>query len=259
MDNGRQKVVRCAGAPNGKSVAIHGRRASGLFVRDLFGSFGLRRHGLRPPRAGGRTRYLRDGRIQNERSAFRSKRPIWRVRLGVVFRVGNAEISAAKNWPNSKRENDAVFLGVGLGQTTKLEHRGRRRRWEFSTRCNGSSASKRASGDEVPIGRVVAVVGAGNTAVDAATQAKRLGAERVIMVYRRSQSEMPAYDYEYELAKSDAVEFRLEKRARRRFLPTQAAKSARSNASKRRRATPTPTGALAIHLSKIPRSIFRVT
>ncbi len=41
----------------------------------------------------------------------------------------------------------------------------------------------------------------------AVTQAKRLGAERVLMIYRRSEREMPAYKYEYELAKKDAVEF----------------------------------------------------
>ncbi|HEX9918144.1 MAG TPA: FAD-dependent oxidoreductase, partial [Pyrinomonadaceae bacterium] len=46
-----------------------------------------------------------------------------------------------------------------------------------------------------------------NTAVDAVTQARRLGAERVLMIYRRTEHEMPAYEYEYELAKRDAVEF----------------------------------------------------
>jgi glutamate synthase (NADPH/NADH) small chain len=51
------------------------------------------------------------------------------------------------------------------------------------------------------------VLGAGNTAIDAVTQAKRLGAEKVTMVYRRTAAEMPAYDYEYELAKHDGVEF----------------------------------------------------
>jgi dihydropyrimidine dehydrogenase (NAD+) subunit PreT len=59
----------------------------------------------------------------------------------------------------------------------------------------------------VPLGKTVAVIGAGNTAVDAVTQAKRLGAERVVMVYRRSEKDMPAYDYEYELAKKDGIEF----------------------------------------------------
>jgi glutamate synthase (NADPH/NADH) small chain len=59
----------------------------------------------------------------------------------------------------------------------------------------------------VPVGRTVAVIGAGNTAVDAVTQARRLGAERVLMVYRRTREQMPAFDYEYELAKRDEVEF----------------------------------------------------
>jgi glutamate synthase (NADPH/NADH) small chain len=51
------------------------------------------------------------------------------------------------------------------------------------------------------------VIGAGNTAIDAVTQARRLGAERVLLIYRRTQHEMSAYEYEYELAKQDAVEF----------------------------------------------------
>jgi glutamate synthase (NADPH/NADH) small chain len=57
------------------------------------------------------------------------------------------------------------------------------------------------------VGRRVAVIGAGNTAVDAATAARRLGAEQVFMVYRRGESEMPAFDYEFELAKLDRIEF----------------------------------------------------
>jgi glutamate synthase (NADPH/NADH) small chain len=59
----------------------------------------------------------------------------------------------------------------------------------------------------VEVGRRVVVVGAGNTAVDAATAAVRLGAERVVMMYRRGRDEMPAYDFEYELAKQDGVRF----------------------------------------------------
>jgi len=50
-------------------------------------------------------------------------------------------------------------------------------------------------------------LGAGNTAIDAVTQAKRLGASRVTMVYRRTEKDISAYDYEYELAKKDGVEF----------------------------------------------------
>jgi dihydropyrimidine dehydrogenase (NAD+) subunit PreT len=51
------------------------------------------------------------------------------------------------------------------------------------------------------------VIGAGNTAIDAVTEARRLGAEQVMIIYRRSREEMPAYDFEYDLAKKDGVQF----------------------------------------------------
>jgi glutamate synthase (NADPH/NADH) small chain len=60
---------------------------------------------------------------------------------------------------------------------------------------------------QVPVGRRVAVIGGGNTAIDAVTQAKRLGAEKAVLIYRRSQAEMSAYDFEQELAKKDETEF----------------------------------------------------
>ena len=59
----------------------------------------------------------------------------------------------------------------------------------------------------MPIGKTVAVIGAGNTAIDAVTQAKRLGAEKVLLIYRRTEKDISAYDYEYELAKKDGIEF----------------------------------------------------
>ena len=58
---------------------------------------------------------------------------------------------------------------------------------------------------DVSVGRRVAVIGAGNTSVDAATQSKRLGAEMVMVLYRRTEEEMPAYEYEYEIAKKDGA------------------------------------------------------
>ena len=58
------------------------------------------------------------------------------------------------------------------------------------------------------LGKKVVVIGAGNTAIDAATCSKRLGAEQVQILYRRTEAEMTAYDFEYEFAKQDGVEFR---------------------------------------------------
>jgi len=54
---------------------------------------------------------------------------------------------------------------------------------------------------------VVVVVGAGNTAIDAANAARRLGAETVYLLYRRGESEIPAFDFEYEHAKHEGVQF----------------------------------------------------
>jgi len=61
---------------------------------------------------------------------------------------------------------------------------------------------------ETDVGRRVVVIGAGNTAIDAVTQAKRLGAATATIVYRRGEADMPCYHYEYELAKRDGCGFR---------------------------------------------------
>jgi dihydropyrimidine dehydrogenase (NAD+) subunit PreT len=58
------------------------------------------------------------------------------------------------------------------------------------------------------LGNRVVVIGAGNTAIDALTCAKRLGAQRVTMFYRRGEEQMSAYDFEYDFAKEEGIEFR---------------------------------------------------
>ena len=60
---------------------------------------------------------------------------------------------------------------------------------------------------EIEVGRRVACIGAGNTAIDVVTAARRLGAEIVYLIYRRGEPQMPAFAYEYQLAKQDAVSF----------------------------------------------------
>ena len=65
----------------------------------------------------------------------------------------------------------------------------------------------------VPVGKNVVVIGGGNSAIDAARTALRLGAERVTVVYRRSREAMPAYEEEIEEAEHEGVELRLLDRA----------------------------------------------
>lgn len=102
--------------------------------------------------------------------------------------------------------HDALFLGVGLGESPQLSISG-----EDLPGVIGAlefiEKVKTENWKNVPIGKRVAVIGAGNTSIDAATEAKRLGAEQVFIIYRRSDIEMSAYDFEYELAKKDGIIF----------------------------------------------------
>jgi glutamate synthase (NADPH/NADH) small chain len=102
--------------------------------------------------------------------------------------------------------HDAIFLGVGLGETNVMDIPGENLEGVYDA-LHFIDRVKTRDWQSVPLGRTVVVVGAGNTAVDAVTQAKRLGAERVVMVYRRTEKDAPAYDYELELARKDGIEF----------------------------------------------------
>ncbi len=103
-------------------------------------------------------------------------------------------------------EYDAVFLGVGLGRTLPLgiEAEGLPGVWEALDFIFQSHTRPFA---DCEVGRHVLVLGAGNTAIDVATEAHRLGAEWVTIAYRRGEAAMPAFAYEYELAKADGVRF----------------------------------------------------
>ncbi|MGA7159525.1 MAG: NAD(P)-dependent oxidoreductase [Bacteroidota bacterium] len=103
-------------------------------------------------------------------------------------------------------KHEAIFLGVGLKIPTQLQIPGE----ELAGVHDALSFIERVTSRKwsaVDVGKRVAVIGAGNTAIDAVTEAKRLGAEQVMIIYRRSKGEMSAYQFEYELAKSDGVTF----------------------------------------------------
>ena len=202
VDRGRQ--VFFAGADNGKSVAIIGAGPAGyscaVYLKRL--GYSVMLYDRRELAGGldtyGMAEYKMTQKVSVEETAMARS-------LGVEFKL-STEVTP-ELLTQLEAENDAIFLAVGLGQTTKLGVEGENAPGVYDA-LEWIEKVKTREWQGVPIGKTVAVIGAGNTAVDAATQAKRLGAERVVMVYRRGEAEMPAYDYEYELAKSDAVEFR---------------------------------------------------
>lgn len=123
--------------------------------------------------------------------------------LGVEFRLGVA-VGDKITVEDLEREYQAIFLAIGLGPTEPL-----------NLPCEDLAGVVDAlrfiadykTAQTIQVGRKVAVIGGGNTAIDAANAAKRLGAEEVIMVYRRSEREMPAFLFEYEHSKLEGVQF----------------------------------------------------
>lgn len=108
---------------------------------------------------------------------------------------------------------EAVFIGSGAGLPSFLgipgeDLLGVLSANEFLTRINLMKAYKEEYDTPIKRARRVAVVGGGNVAMDAARCAKRLGAEKVTIVYRRGESEMPARLEEIHHAKEEGVEFR---------------------------------------------------
>ena len=105
-----------------------------------------------------------------------------------------------------QRDYDAIFLGMGLGATNKL---GLPRETELANVTDAVDyiARLRQAKDlsTLPVGRRVVVIGGGMTAIDAAVQSKKLGAETVTMVYRRGPEQMKASAYERELAQTSGV------------------------------------------------------
>jgi glutamate synthase (NADPH/NADH) small chain len=102
---------------------------------------------------------------------------------------------------------DAVYLGIGVGLARQLEIPGEDLDGvvdaiEFIYHLRSKTFG------EIPVGDKVAVIGLGMTAIDAATQARRLGAKEVTIVYRRTQDEMPCTQVELDLARLDGCNIR---------------------------------------------------
>jgi len=202
MRGGRD--IFAAGEPNGRSVGVVGAGPAGLSCATYLARLGYEVTVYdRRELAGGLDTYgMAEYKMRQEVSIEEARRV---ERLGVRFRLGT-EVGRDVSVGELEAAHDAVFLGAGLGETSRLGVPGE----DLAGVVDALRFIERVKTRDWPsveVGRVVAVVGAGNTAVDAATQARRLGAGRVVMVYRRTDREMPAYGYEYELAKRDGVEF----------------------------------------------------
>ena len=133
-------------------------------------------------------------------------------KLGVNFEVG-VLVGRTITIPELLREYDAIFVGTGAGHPRLLRVPGENYNYiytanEFLVRINLMRAYMFPEYDTpIHVGDRVAVIGAGNTAMDAARTALRMGAEEVYILYRRTEAEMPARREEIENAKEEGVKF----------------------------------------------------
>ncbi len=120
---------------------------------------------------------------------------------GIEIKYGQ-ELGKHISLVDLQKNYDAVYLGIGVGLARQLDIPGEELSgvedaitFIYNIRDKGF--------EQVPVGDKVAVIGMGMTAIDAATQAKRLGAKEVTMLYRRTQEEMPCTQHELDIAMLD--------------------------------------------------------
>ncbi|MFC4100610.1 NAD(P)-dependent oxidoreductase [Paenibacillus xanthanilyticus] len=194
-----------AGAPNGRRVAVIGGGPAGLSAaRELArDGFAVTIYEAKPLAGGLDTHGIVSFRLPQSIS-------LWEVeqveKLGVDIRTG---VKVGDDVPAELLLDsyDAVVLAAGMGDVPPLGIEGEDLDGVYDAIHLVESTKSADQPQPAFAGARVAVIGAGNTAIDAATCSVRLGAENVRIVYRRTRAEMTAYDFEFEFAKQDGVEF----------------------------------------------------
>jgi glutamate synthase (NADPH/NADH) small chain len=197
-------ILFSAGAPTGKRVAVIGSGPAGLAAARELARAG---HAVtifeRDAEPGGLDTYgIVPFRLPAEIALWEAEQ----VRaLGVEFRTG-VTVGETISADTILAEYDAVILAEGMGAVPRLGIEGEDAAGVWDALDFIRIA--KMGGDIGPIGSTVAVIGGGNTAIDAATCSRRLNVPSVTMYYRRGAERMTAYGFEIEFAKVEGVEFR---------------------------------------------------
>jgi len=187
--------------PLGKRVAIVGAGPSGLSAAHVLARAGVEVTIFeKEPKGGGLLTY--------GIAAYKVTPEICADELEYILSIGGITVQYEQELGRNltlkqlQSQYDAVYLAFGVGLARHLDIPGENLegvidalKFIYSIRADGYPA--------VPVGDKVAVIGMGMTAIDAATQARRLGAKEVTLVYRRTQAEMPCTEAELDIAKAD--------------------------------------------------------
>ena len=190
-------------APTGKRVAVVGAGPAGLSC-----AHALARQGVdvvifeAQAKSGGLNEY---GIAAYKVPGFAQAEVEWLLAIGGISVEHGRELGRNLTLTDLQAQFDAVFLGLGLGSVNALgvpgEHlEGVRNAVDFIAELRQC-----ADLSKMPVGRRVVVIGGGNTAIDAAIQSPRLGAEEVTLVYRRGAPSMGATVLEQAFARDEGV------------------------------------------------------
>ncbi len=189
-------------ADTGKKIAVVGAGPAGLAC-----AHALARAGHRVtifdalPKAGGLNEY---GIARYKVLDFAAREIEWLLSIGGIEVRNGQKLGANLKLADLRHDYDAVFLGIGLTGVNALGIEGEnfagvRNAVDFIAELRQGELAK------IPVGRRVVVIGGGNTAIDAAVQSRKLGAESVTLVYRRGTESMSATHVEQEFAKQEGV------------------------------------------------------
>jgi glutamate synthase (NADPH/NADH) small chain len=191
------KVIFKVGKPNGRKIAIIGAGPAGIacaceartlgYEVDLFEAkekpSGLTVYGIAPYKITNEEVLKEVAYLQNQ--------------LGFNIKYKTA-INSKEALKSLEDEYDAIFIGVGLGKTRNLELEGEEK--ENVIGAVEFVEELRMKHHKLAVPKKVVVLGGGNTAMDAASEAARMGAKKTVLAYRNSKEKMGAYGFEYDLA-----------------------------------------------------------
>ncbi len=190
--------------PSGKKIAVVGGGPAGLSCAHRLATLG---HDVvvfdKDEKLGGLNEYgIAAYKTTNN---FAQREVEWILSIGGIDVKNGVTLGADFTLAQLRKQFDAVFLGIGLGSANELGDDldsvpGIENAIEYIAELRQADDKS-----ELPVARSVVVIGGGMTAIDIAVQSKRLGAERVDIVYRRGPEQMGASPFEQNLAKTNGV------------------------------------------------------
>lgn len=207
MAEGERPVFTRA-APTGQHVAVVGAGPAGLACAHTLARLG---HEVTVYDANAKPGGLNEYGLATYKTAgdFAQREVDWLLSIGGITIETGYRLSEPAQLAALQQQHGAVFLGVGLDATRSLGLAGEAELKGVQDAVDFIAGLRQAASPaDVPVGRRVVVIGGGMTAVDAAVQAKLLGAEVVTMVYRRGPEAMSASEVEQQWAKTQGVTLR---------------------------------------------------